>query len=142
LAIFSPDVVLSKDGLFSALGAGILLPTKSPTKPYSVYKYKSQPGDVLFFSESWAHTVVTHPGLNLMMNFRRFEPSNMLRNLLVWMHGIMNIIIFKSRDKGKDKRERNYNNWIFDYITNKLGKTCSASGISKWDQAMTEVIRK
>lgn len=48
-------------------------PTRMPAKDSSigVFLYKSEPGDVVFFPPAMAHMVVTHPGPNVMVNFRR-----------------------------------------------------------------------
>ena len=32
---------------------GQTFPTQSPSEPYEIYLYTSQPGDVLFFDENW-----------------------------------------------------------------------------------------
>ena len=70
--------------------APILLPRRSPKKEFEVYAYTSLPGDVLFFPESWAHTVYTHNGPNVMVNYRRFHIMNILRQPLTWISSTIN----------------------------------------------------
>jgi hypothetical protein len=70
--------------------APILLPKQSPSSPYELYVYTSEPGDVLFFPESYAHIVLTHAGVNVMINYRKFHIWNMLHQPLTWIAGRVN----------------------------------------------------
>src|SRR5690606_25460845 len=83
--------------------APILLPKHSPREPYRVYVYQSQPGDVLFFTESWAHIVDTQAGPNVMINYRNFHIGNILRQPLTWLHATFNMATFT---KLKHKAEK------------------------------------
>lgn len=76
---FPPHVYRDFDMMDAFAGTGSAFPTQAPKKSYEVYAYTAQPGDVLFFGENWAHVVYTHPGPNLLMNFRHFEVGNLLR---------------------------------------------------------------
>ncbi len=57
----------------STFAGSALLPKRAPP-PGShpeVYVITTQPGDVLFFPESWGHAVYTYEGPNLLMNYRK-----------------------------------------------------------------------
>lgn len=85
---FSADTYLN--GMNANPSAPILLLRSSPKQPFEVYVYTSQPGDVLFFTESWAHTVYTHDGPNVMVNYRRFHIMNIIRQPLTWIASTIN----------------------------------------------------
>merc|ERR1712046_548724 len=53
--------------------------------PFTIYKYTSQPGDVLFFPASWAHIVYSHPGPQLMVNLRKFTPHSFKSQPIEWL---------------------------------------------------------
>ncbi len=63
--LFFTPKLFDKDGAASSS----LYLTKAPNELYDIYVYTSQPGDVLFFAESWGHIVYTHAGPNVMVNF-------------------------------------------------------------------------
>lgn len=84
---YPPQVYLGKDGLESKPAKLSHFPTHSPRVPYDVYVYTSRPGDVLFFTNNWAHSVYSHEGPNFMINYRKLpEPSNFLPNPLAYLH--------------------------------------------------------
>ena len=57
----------------STFAGSALLPKQAPplgSHP-EVYVITTQPGDVMFFPESWGHAVYTYEGPNLLMNYRK-----------------------------------------------------------------------
>jgi hypothetical protein len=71
----------------------VLVPQKAPDagpEDMEVYVYTSQPGDVLFFQESWGHLVYTHKGPSLMINYRNMIPKNVLRQPVTFFHALLN----------------------------------------------------
>ena len=89
---FPPHVYRDFDMMDAFAGTGSAFPTQAPKKSYEVYVYTAQPGDVLFFGENWAHVVYTHPGPNLLMNFRHFEVGNLLRQPIGKGEGFQDLI--------------------------------------------------
>eukprot|EP00415_Alexandrium_ostenfeldii_P004887 UN4887 len=57
-------------GTFGAQPSLFMLPQRATSRPFRLYRYKSRPGDVLLFPANWGHTVKTHAGPQLMMNYR------------------------------------------------------------------------
>jgi hypothetical protein len=90
---WSPQTTRDHEMMNGFPGTGLILPTQAPNKPYKVHMYHSQPGDVLFFSENWAHAVYTEAGPNVMMNFRHLEFGNFYRQPFDWLHSMSNILI-------------------------------------------------
>ncbi|RYG67369.1 hypothetical protein EON64_07600 [archaeon] len=78
---------------------GISVPTKGPDGAFEVYRYVSQPGDIVFFSENWAHAVYTHAGPNFMMTFRRLEAGNILRRPLEWMQSVFYALLMENKQR-------------------------------------------
>jgi len=79
----------------STFAGSALFPKRSPNledKP-EVYIYTSQPGDVLFFPESWGHTVYTYPGANVMFNFRQMYSGNFLHQPVIWVSAVIEHLI-------------------------------------------------
>lgn len=142
----SPRITLGSDYFFSSIGAGLVTPVQSPRKPYELYVYKSLPGDILFFSEAWSHTVMTHRGPNVMINFRQVEPRNFLRNPILWLHGFMNSRIFPNqRPTDAKSKERDFKNYLYDLAQSKVGVACGSvekqRGNSAWDEEMADLLK-
>jgi len=57
-------------GTFGAQPSLFMLPQRASSRPFRLYRYRSRPGDVLFFPANWGHAVKTHAGPQLMMNYR------------------------------------------------------------------------
>jgi hypothetical protein len=65
--------------------------------------YTSQPGDVLFFQESWGHLVYTHKGPSFMINYRHMVPNNILRQPITFVHSLLNHLFFGITSDNNDK---------------------------------------
>jgi hypothetical protein len=110
-----------------------------------VYRYVSQPGDVLFFAENWGHIVLTKGGPNLMMNFRKLEFKNFLRQPIDWLHAFVNSALF--RTEHNLGRKRTPYNKIMKQIFAKTSTLCGDEAkeedgrVSEWDKEMIKVIR-
>lgn len=142
----APEVTLNPDYFWSSIGAGVVTPIQSPRRPYELYVYKSQPGDLLFFSEAWAHTVNTHSGPNVMINFRSLEFRNILRAPILWLHGLINSRLYPNqRPNTADSKERDFKNALYDYMQNAVSVTCGSKerdgGNSVWDEEMARLLR-
>lgn len=99
---FPPSTYIN--GMKATSGGGALFPKRAPppeTNP-ELLVYTSKPGDVLFFPESWGHTVHTYPGPNLLMNFRKFYYGNILRQPLIWLSSIIEIKLEGKANMNKD----------------------------------------
>ena len=119
--------------------------TRSPEIPYDTYTYKSQPGDILFFADNWAHTVYTQKGPNFMMNFRHVEALNFLDDPVNWIHAFVNTAINKPklekvRGKQTYKPYSDYNLKTFE----KVDATCKPNfgGNSAWDEQMVALLKQ
>ena len=77
---------ISKWGAIPA--AGVLLPTRSPKGKLTAYVYTSEPGDLFFFPASYAHTVYTHAGPNLMINYRKVTLESVIGQPLTFLQGL------------------------------------------------------
>lgn len=100
--IVPPKTYLGDDGFRAVPQASVLVPQKVPEKAFDVYLYTSQPGDVLFFSESWGHLVYTHTGPSLMINYRNMVPQNFLRQPITFITALLNhLILGKAADTNK-----------------------------------------
>jgi hypothetical protein len=86
---------LSSDGMSAGMTPGFLVPRKAPDRQIAVYPYTSQPGDLLFFRESWGHAVYTHEGPNFMMNYRNVRAPNIFRQPIVWFNAIRNVLWYR-----------------------------------------------
>lgn len=128
--------------------APILLPRHAPTAPFKLYVYTSQPGDVLFFPESWAHVVLTYAGPNVMVNYRNFHVKNILRQPFTWLTATFNMIAFPQQvhSGGKPAGGELQNQAVpekklnFDTYT-RLNEMCEG-GLTKFDEQMLKVLRE
>lgn len=77
------------NGWGGLVAAGVVLTTKSPKQKLTLYVYTSEPGDVLFFPATYAHTVYTHKGPNLMMNFRKLVFEAFYGQPVTFLQGIL-----------------------------------------------------
>jgi hypothetical protein len=136
---FAPEEFKGKSMLDSFPAAGISVPSKGPDGHFRVYRYVSQPGDVLFFSENWGHTVLTHAGPNIMMNFRRLEFGNFLRHPLDWIIAAVNGALYKNQ--GKNGRQRTPFNELQDVYMRKMDALCGDGKLAPWDAAMVQLIK-
>ena len=143
---FPADTYITHMGAVPA--APILLPRQSPKVPFDLYVYTSQPGDVLFFPESWAHVVLTYEGPNVMVNYRDFNVLNVLRQPFTWLTASLNMAIFPEQVHsggvvaGGERQnaavpEKKLN---FDTYT-RLNEMCSG-GLTEFDSQMMKVLRE
>ena len=65
------------------------------TKP-EAWVVTTVPGDVLFFPNCWGHSVYTYAGPNLLLNFRKIIPMNIIRQPVIWISTIMEYILTAS----------------------------------------------
>lgn len=78
-------------------------PGRAPQRDVMNYRiYDSQPGDVMFFPPGWAHSVITHKGPNIMINFRKFHLKHFLYRPMYALHGMFNGLFFKKFGKNDD----------------------------------------
>ena len=146
---FSPQVYV--DQMNSLPGSSATNPTQSPKEKYDVYIYKSQPGDVLFFSENWGHGVWTSPGPNFMLTFRHLQIGNVLRRPILWFHSFMNMFWYDDRNihlehinKKKSWVELFYGKkyTIQPEYRKKISSLCShTEGNSEWDEEMLKILK-
>lgn len=141
---FSSSTYLDSMNAFPA--APIMLPRQSPVKPFEVFVYTSQPGDVLFFTESWAHTVYTHDGPNVMINYRRFHIMNILRQPLTWIASTINnfrspVIHSAGRVAGNDLQQQAVPEKAINYRSyEEIDKLCDG-GVSEFDHDMLQLMK-
>lgn len=142
---FAPSTYIDQMGATPA--APILLPRHSPTGSFTVYAYRSRPGDVLFFTESWAHIVDTHAGPNVMVNYRHFHISNILRQPLTWIHAALNMKLFPklTHEAGKvgggEIQDQSVPEKLLNYQTYmKINGAC-AGDTAEFDKQMLELIK-
>ena len=136
---FSPKAFRGHSFFNSFAGTGIVVPTQSPLEDYDVYRYVSQPGDVLFFGENWGHIVLTKAGPNFMMNFRKLELGNALRQPLDWAHAVVNSALYPT--KHNIGRKRTPYNEIMQQILAKTATLCDGKKRSEWDDEMMKLLR-
>merc|ERR1719473_29827 len=74
----------------STFAGSALFPKRAPSADESpeVWVYTSQPGDIMFFPESWGHSVYTYKGPNLLVNFRKIYPGNFFRQPVTWLSAL------------------------------------------------------
>jgi hypothetical protein len=87
---FSSQDYNSNNGFRATPNALFSVPTKAPRESVEAFPYTSQPGDFLFFQESWAHMVLTHAGPNIAINYRQFSTRNVMRDPLMFVHALLN----------------------------------------------------
>lgn len=86
---------------FGALpAASTTITTKAPEGNMDFYVYNSEPGDVLFFPANTAHVVITHPGPNIMLNFRRLTWKSFAAQPFFFVHGMLNVLFFNKLGLG------------------------------------------
>ena len=140
---FPPEVFRGSEMINAMSGVGTIFPTQSPKKPYDVYRYNSQPGDILFFGENWAHAVYTHAGPNIMMNFRLLTLGNFLRQPVQWLHTLLLTRLYKvpqQKELGR-KHLTPYNKIYLEYFR-KVSKVCDVEkGAAEWDKQMVQLIK-
>ena len=143
---FPAETYISEMGAVPA--SPILLPRQSPKNPYTMYVYTSQPGDVLFFPESWAHVVLTHAGPNVMVNYRNFHLKNILRQPFTWATATFNMLMFSEQvHKGGTAAGGGLQNQAvpekklnFDTYE-ELNKMC-IGGVTDFDKQMLSLLRE
>jgi hypothetical protein len=87
---YKPETFLGQMGALPA--APILLPRRSPANGHEMFVYDSEPGDILFFPESHAHTVYTYAGPNIMVNYRNFHIGNVMRQPILWLTAVYHMM--------------------------------------------------
>mmetsp|Transcript_25261 Transcript_25261/g.34731 ORF Transcript_25261/g.34731 Transcript_25261/m.34731 type:complete len:370 (+) Transcript_25261:364-1473(+) len=143
---FSSDVTRNSNMLNAFQVDSVVIPTQSPKDNYDIYVYTSQPGDVLFFAENWGHTVYTHEGPNLMLNFRKLIFMNILRRPIDWIHTILAAALLSNRKPFSNRKikQTNMSPYSSPYFTNTLKKIqdglCGDGDVSEWDKVMMKVI--
>jgi hypothetical protein len=141
---FDSDTFLNKLAAFPA--APILLPRKVSNVPLDVYLYTSEPGDLLFFPESYAHTVFTHDGPGVMVTYRKLFPMNILRQPFTWLAASWNnyrspLVHGAGRVAGNDLQqqsvpEKAINKLVYD----NLDKLCEG-GTSEFDADILQIMK-
>mmetsp|Transcript_4788 Transcript_4788/g.7286 ORF Transcript_4788/g.7286 Transcript_4788/m.7286 type:complete len:347 (-) Transcript_4788:168-1208(-) len=134
------------DDMWSAMPvASTMRPQRVPKGEFEVWFYTSQPGDVLFFPESWGHIVYTHPGPCVLMNYRNLIPNNFLRQPITYMTALLNQLLFgrpptQKTDKNEwPAPEMRFNQEIAKRIDDAL---CSNNSLTPFDKSMLDYIRK
>jgi hypothetical protein len=136
---FSPTVFKNHDMLDSHPAAGISLPSKGPDGKFDVYFVKTIPGDIIFFTENWGHTVMTKAGPNVMFNFRKLTPSNLLRRPFSWAIAALNGKRFPTQHN-KGRQRTPFNELFYVYIE-KLHNLCSGGTLAPWDADMVKLLK-
>ena len=142
---FPSETYLNQMNAYPA--APIMLPRRSPTKPFEVYVYTSQPGDVMFFTESWAHTVLTHDGPNVMINYRRFNFMNIVRQPLTWIASSINnfrspVVHSAGRVAGNDLQQQSVPEKTINVRSyEEMDKLCEG-GTTDFDKDMLNLMKK
>jgi len=127
--------------------APILIPRQAPGRPYPLYVYTSEPGDILFFPESYAHVVLTHSGPNVLVNYRKFFPMNLFRQPLTWIAGRMNgwlsPVIHSAGPVAGNSMQQQYvpEKKINQVAYVNMDKLCEG-GLTQFDIDMLEVLKK
>ena len=83
-----------------------------------LYVYTSEPGDVLFFPESWGHAVYTYEGPSVMVNYRKMVVGNFLRQPVTWLEALIGNVFFKKlTNQGKAAATIKVNRITLNYLT-------------------------
>jgi hypothetical protein len=111
---FSSRDYNSNNGFRATPNAVFAVPTKAPRQSVEAFPYTSQPGDLLFFQESWAHMVLTHAGPNILINYRKLSIGNFIRNPVKFVHTLLNraLYIDKTGIENKVKPSRIQENYM------------------------------
>lgn len=129
--IYPIEIYLGKDYLESKPARLTHFPTHSPRVPYYFHEYTSRPGDILFFTEAYGHSVYSHQGPNYMVNYRKLpELANLMYNPLAWLHSF-GFFIFSTGLETAAKPD------IVNKAMALLAPTCEGR-VSDWDQAMLD----
>ena len=112
-------------------------------KQGEVYVYTSQPGDVIFFPESWGHSVYTYPGPNLMLNFRSLHITNFLRQPIIWLSALFETVVYRiAALKTMEKLDTNpYKRPEYMRILQMYVDMCE-EGLTGFDQQMTNLLQE
>lgn len=78
------------------------------TKP-EAYVITTVPGDVLFFPNCWGHSVYTYAGPNLLLNFRKIIPMNIIRQPVIWASTILEHFLTRSHIIDEANTNQNVN---------------------------------
>jgi hypothetical protein len=126
---YPPQVYLDKMGSKPAKLSHF--PTHSPDSAYDLYVYTSQPGDVLFFTNNWAHSVYSHEGPNYMINYRKLpEVSNVVSHPLAYLHMLGYFLLAPGLETSADINAKA-----------KLLTSLACEGrLSNWDQQMVDLL--
>jgi len=136
---FSPEVFKNRDMIDAHPAAGISVPSKAPDGPFDVYFVKTVPGDIIFFSENWGHTVLTKAGPNVMFNFRKVQLGNVLRRPFNWLIAATNGFRFPTQYN--NGRQRTPFNELFNVYIEKLHNLCSDGTLAPWDADMLHLLK-
>ena len=99
-----PEDYTAEDGFSAVPAASTLRPQRAPKRQFAAYEYTSEPGDVLFFRESWGHVVYTHKGPNIMINYRNIIPNNFLRQPITFLTALINALVLGRASKVRHHR--------------------------------------
>mmetsp|Transcript_25260 Transcript_25260/g.34730 ORF Transcript_25260/g.34730 Transcript_25260/m.34730 type:complete len:370 (+) Transcript_25260:364-1473(+) len=141
--IYSAEVTRHSNMLNGFQVDGIVIPTQSPKDNYDMYVYTSQPGDVLFFADNWGHTVYTHEGPNLMLNFRKLLIGNILRRPIDWLHTILAALVTSNKKPFQNKKLHPApfkSNYLRNTLHGIHSGLCGDGKLSEWDKLMMDVM--
>ena len=135
----------------STFAGSALFPKQAPPPGSSpdVYVYTSEPGDILFFPESWGHSVYTYEGPNLLVNFRKVYPGNFLRQPLTWLSSLFELkynefVGGEFTTKATDEKVRGQIKFVPQKRQNvrvqDMYKDLCMDGRTEFDQQMLELI--
>lgn len=123
--------------------ASVLVPQKAPNPSIKqdMYIYTSQPGDILFFQESWGHLVYTHTGPSLMINYRNMVPQNFLRQPITYFTAMFNHLVFGAGLVDNNKETNTWPKAELPFVEESIGKlnkvVCPADGeLTEFDKSM------
>ncbi len=129
--------------------APILLPRKVlKDESLDLYLYTSQPGDLLFFPESYAHAVYTHDGPSVMVTYRKLFPMNILRQPFTWLAASLNNYrspLMSSVGRvpgGNDLQQQSVpEKAINDLAYNNMDQMCMDGGVTDFDADMLKIFK-
>lgn len=99
---FSAEDMTDRDGWATVPAPAAGFPSRAPQKDkMKYYMYTSQPGDIFFFPPSWSHTVLTHAGPNVMVNFRQIFLKQFFFQPFLTLHAWLNNCYLKPSNHEK-----------------------------------------
>lgn len=134
---FPRETFIADDGMAAAPVTTFTAPRRAPNFHFEIYPYTSRPGDLLFFQESWGHTVFTHEGPNLLVNYRKISIHNLLRQPAVFLQAAFDRLLYVGEKHHENKVTPSQR--VLNIMT-KQNTLCADATTTKFDQDMMALL--